>query len=543
MSAELMQWAWETALWASVAILLVVPVRWMLGRLFGARVSILAWALVPLVCVATMLPPRTVENSVRVEAGTATSVSPASTGSVAAPTTTRIEPRIPSSAVAAAWAAGALAWLLVFGMRQRALGKRIGAQRCAGRICVSDAAGIGPVVVGVFSPRVVLPADFRSRFSRSQQRLVLAHELIHIRRRDPLWNLVAVAFQCLLWFNPLVHWAASRFRRDQELACDEAVLEPRLAARRDYADALLQLDYPSAFGALAFGAHPLKERIMMLTRMRHQSQRRRRLGRSLTALLALGIGVAAWAADTGTRAATDALFAFDITVTVDGVREEGTLTITGDSVMKPVDGEAVFMARERLMFEHESVDSGWSAEIEVTRAADKTFWVAATVLKNGQVIAASKNIIKSGAPLSIEQTDPGTGTGTYRIDIAPVDMFLLAGEEAEVVSTPRSAQVFLTIGEATTVKRIEWPRAAGETEMVAFNYSGEPELWSARLAVERIGPDQVKMCIDSIERGDLSTGAGCMMFDRATRDNAYMMHSLGETGIPVRLDMVPNVHE
>lgn len=547
MSADLMQWAWEVALWASAAIVLVVPLRWALRRFFGARTSILAWTLVPLVCVATMLPPRTIESSVRVEAETATPVSPASNDSVTAPTPARIEPRIASSAVAAAWTAGALAWLLVFGMRQRALGKRIGARRCAGRICVSDAAGIGPVVVGVFSPRVVLPADFRSRFSRSQQRLVLAHELTHVRRHDPLWNLFAVVLQCLLWFNPLVHWAASRFRRDQELACDETVLESRFAARRDYADALLQLDYRSAFGALAFGTHPLKERIMMLTRMRHQSAKRRRLGRSLAALLALGIGVAAWAADTETRAAADALFAFDITVTVDGVREEGTLTVTGDSVMKPVDGEPVFMARERLLLEHESVDSGWSAEIEVTRAGDKTFWVSATVLKNGQVIAASKNMIKSGAPLSIEQTDPGTGSGTYRIDIAPLDMSLLTSEEDEAVPTPRSAQVFLTVDGNTAGKRVEWPGEPGASMQVVFDYTGEPAPWNAQVGVERLDEEQVKLCVDklelALEEGVFSASAGCMIIDVTAGENGYMFGNLGEIGVSFRMDMVPNVHE
>ncbi|MBS3743829.1 MAG: hypothetical protein KGY48_05710 [Wenzhouxiangellaceae bacterium] len=540
MSTELMQWAWEATLWASLAIALVVPVRWVLGRFCGARTSLLAWTLVPLVCVVTVLPSRTVEISVPLDAVPAMS---ASAVSVAATQSVQPAPQMQPAVMVTAWVVGALVWLLLFALRQHALDREIGRRHCRGRICFSEAARIGPMVLGVTRPKVVLPRDFRTRFSRAQQRLVLAHELTHIRRHDPLWNLVAVVFQCLLWFNPLVHWAASRFRRDQELACDEAVLESRLAARRDYANALLQLDCPSTFGALAFGAHPLKERIMMLTRMRHLSSNRRRLGRSLTALLALGIGVAAWAADTETRAAADALFAFDITVTVDGVREEGTLTVTGDSVIKPVDGEPVFLARERLLFEHESEDSGWSADIELTRAGDKTFWVSATVLKNGQVVAASKNIIKSDAPLSIEQADLGTGAGTYRIDIAPVDVPSFGDAKEEAVPTARSAQVFLSIDEATAMKRIEWPRGNGETEMVAFNYAGEAEPWDARLVVEGIGPDKVKMCIDSIELGDLSTGGGCMMFDRETRDNAYMMGSLGETGIPLRLDMVPNMHE
>lgn len=547
MSADLMQWAWEIALWASVAILLVVPLRWMLGRLFGVRVSILSWMLVPLVCVATMLPPRTVENSVRVEVGTATPVSPASTDSVAAPTKARIEPRMASSAVAAAWTAGVLAWLLVFGMRQRALGQRIGIRRCSGRICVSDASRIGPMVVGVFRPRVILPADFRSRFRRPQRRLVLAHELTHIRRRDPLWNLVAATFQCLLWFNPLVHWAASRFRRDQELACDAAVLESRSGAKREYAGALLQLDHPPSFGLPAFGGHPLKERITMLTRISSHSSNRRRLGASVAALLALGIGFAAWAADTETRAADeDGMFSFDIEITVDGVREEGTLKVTGDETVVPIAaGEPFSLARKQLLLRHESEDSDWSAHIEVTRASDVTFWVTATISKNNKVVAASRNIMRSDAPLSIEQTDPDTDAGTYRIKITPVGGAAPAGDGAsdESDSTLRSAQVVLTIDDNTVVKRIEWPMDVGAELRVPFSFAGPPQPWKARVVVERLDGNKVKLCIDHIELGDLATSSRCMMFDRSTQDNAYMMGGLGETGIPLRLDMIPNIHE
>src|SRR6056297_2368667 len=104
MSADLMQWAWEVALWASAAIVLVVPLRWVLGRLFGLRTSILAWTLVPLVCAATALPPRTVEISVPLEAVPAMS---ASTVSVAATQSVQPAPQLLPAAMVTAWVVGA----------------------------------------------------------------------------------------------------------------------------------------------------------------------------------------------------------------------------------------------------------------------------------------------------------------------------------------------------------------------------------------------------------------------------------------------------
>lgn len=543
MSAELMQWTWEATLWASIAIVLVMPMRWLLGRLFGVRVSILAWMLVPLVCAATMLPPRTVEYSVPVEAGIATPVSSTPTDSVTTPTTTRIKPRSGTSVVATAWTTGALAWLLVFSMRQRALGKRIGIRRCSGRICVSGASKIGPMVVGVFSPRVVLPADFRSRFSRSQQRLVLAHELTHIRRRDPLWNVAAATFQCLMWFNPLVHWAASRFRRDQELACDAAVLESRSGAKREYADALLQLNHSPSFGLPAFGGHPLTERITMLTRISGHSPNRHRIGVPVAALLALGIGFAAWAADTEIRETREhAMFSFDIDVTVDGVREAGTLTVTGDEMIAPIaGGKPRPLARERLLLEHESARFGWSAQVEVTRAGDETFWVAVTILKNNKVVAASKNIMTSGAPLIIEQTDPDIGGSTYRINITPV---VPDQGEAADVSSGNSAVLMLRIDDAGSVARpVRWPVEPGDAARIGMSKVDVPESWNASIEMRRQEDNRIELCFDRFEQSEMTFAimedGACIEFDANISDSAYMAGGFDDAEISWRLDLVP----
>ena len=49
----------------------------------------------------------------------------------------------------------------------------------------------GPAVVGALAPRLLLPADFTSRYGAEERRLILLHEAIHLRRRDGLANPVS----------------------------------------------------------------------------------------------------------------------------------------------------------------------------------------------------------------------------------------------------------------------------------------------------------------------------------------------------------------
>lgn len=131
-------------------------------------------------------------------------------------------------------------------------------------------AGFSPAVVGLLNPRLALPEDFASRFEAQEQHLILAHEAVHARRRDGLWNVLAVSLCVLQWFNPLAWWALRRFQRDQELACDAAALAALPAdKRRPYWDALLKAHDLSPSSALARGwrsRHPLIERLRWVQR-------------------------------------------------------------------------------------------------------------------------------------------------------------------------------------------------------------------------------------------------------------------------------------
>jgi TonB family protein len=193
----------------------------------------------------------------------------------------------------------------LFVLQQRRFVARLGRLSAAGEgIAIAQTNAGCPALIGAWRPRIVLPADFEQRYSAAERELILAHERTHRRRGDVQANGLAALLRSAFWFNPLVHFAASRFRFDQELACDANVIARFPEARRTYADAMLKTQLAGA--GLPVGCywqssqpHPLTERIAML---KQSSPGRTRIafGTGLAALLALAGSYAAWAVQPAT---------------------------------------------------------------------------------------------------------------------------------------------------------------------------------------------------------------------------------------------------
>ncbi len=81
----------------------------------------------------------------------------------------------------------------------------------------------GPVAAGVWNPVIFVPASWHD-WPADHKRIVLAHELAHHTRRDPLWRLLAELACAVHWYHPLAHWMKRRFILQCEYACDARVL-------------------------------------------------------------------------------------------------------------------------------------------------------------------------------------------------------------------------------------------------------------------------------------------------------------------------------
>jgi len=94
-----------------------------------------------------------------------------------------------------------------------------------------------PMTWGLRHAVILLPAA-ADGWSEGERRMVLRHELAHVRGADWAFGLAA-RFACsLYWFHPGVWWIARALRHDAERAADDRVISSGVA-RSDYAELLI----------------------------------------------------------------------------------------------------------------------------------------------------------------------------------------------------------------------------------------------------------------------------------------------------------------
>lgn len=161
---------------------------------------------------------------------------------------------------AAVWVTGMAAMLIYTLLSYIAVWKRVrGAVQQNGNIYVCGNIGT-PFVFGIIKPKIYLPENV----PEENWEYIIAHEQTHIRRKDYIVKIAAMAALCIHWFNPVV-WASYRLMvKDMELSCDEsAVGSFDTDVRKDYANALLNMSVKQngLSGLLAFGESNVKSRI------------------------------------------------------------------------------------------------------------------------------------------------------------------------------------------------------------------------------------------------------------------------------------------
>ena len=95
------------------------------------------------------------------------------------------------------------------------------------------------VTWGVIRPRIVVPKG-ASAWGEDRVRMVLGHEMAHVRRGDWLMQMAAELLRCVHWFNPLAWYACRRLRQEGEQASDDAVFRLGIAPS-EYAGHLVDL--------------------------------------------------------------------------------------------------------------------------------------------------------------------------------------------------------------------------------------------------------------------------------------------------------------
>jgi beta-lactamase regulating signal transducer with metallopeptidase domain len=236
-----------------------------------------------------------------------------------------------------------------------------------------------PLVAGIRRPMILLPRAVPHALDARQAEAVLVHELVHVRRRDALVNLLHLCVDALYLHHPAVRWLCTQARREREHCCDAAVVALGTDAVV-YARALATLEQlrPARPLALAAADGELLDRVRRLV---HPAPGRHprpvpTIGAAVAGALCIA-GVAAEAADRS-RPLLRAAAPPRMLVTASDPAGDFTLEVRGGRVVA-ASVAGVPVARGRLVQVRDSVtllSDGGQPRLSVRLLPDGIRWIA-----------------------------------------------------------------------------------------------------------------------------------------------------------------------
>ena len=156
----------------------------------------------------------------------------------------------------------------------------------------------GPITFGLRRPVIVFPPDVAG-LDPSVQHAIACHELLHVRRRDWVFQVVEESIRTILWFHPAIWWLIGRVQLTREQVVDQEAVR-LIESRERYVEALLAVAIRKSPGFLTpapafFRQSLLKKRVAQI--LQESTMTTRRLIMSLGA----SAGVLALAATMAVR--------------------------------------------------------------------------------------------------------------------------------------------------------------------------------------------------------------------------------------------------
>ena len=150
-------------------------------------------------------------------------------------------------------------------------------------IYVSDRVS-GPITFGLRCPVVIVPPSVLA-MPHHVQEAIAYHELLHVRRRDWLFEVLEEGLRTVFWFHPAIWWLIGRIQLSREQVVDRAAVGLTESKER-YIDALLVVALnKSRMGLvpapLFLGRRLLRQRVAQI--LQETTMTTRRLIASLTA--------------------------------------------------------------------------------------------------------------------------------------------------------------------------------------------------------------------------------------------------------------------
>ena len=153
----------------------------------------------------------------------------------------------------------------------------------------------GPITFGILQPVVVFPEAF-TELDESMQSAVACHELLHVKRRDWVWNTLDELVRTFFWFHPGFHWLVGRIQLTREQVVDEQAVT-LLGSRQIYLRSLVEIakrrNSTALPAPLFLKESQLSRRVQLLLRLREVRMSKARKNISMAVGLAL-LAVIGW---------------------------------------------------------------------------------------------------------------------------------------------------------------------------------------------------------------------------------------------------------
>jgi Zn-dependent protease with chaperone function len=245
----------------------------------------------------------------------------------------------------------------------------------------------GPAVIGLTHPEIVVPRWLLQR-SDAEQRMVIAHELEHLRARDPLLLSVACAAAALVAWHPAMWWMLSRLRLAVELDCDGRIVRSGVMPR-NYGALLIDLAGRCSSGmrigapALADGSSHLERRLIAMTPSRPKFART-----AACALAACSVVLFALACDTKLPTSAE-VNSMNVAAAEGTARRVALLGSDDSSMVYTIDGRKATAAEAHALAPEEI------ASIEVVKSKKKIGENAGSETESGKISIITKEAADS----------------------------------------------------------------------------------------------------------------------------------------------------
>ena len=151
------------------------------------------------------------------------------------------------------------------------------------------------MVTGIFRSWLIVP-ERAQNWTDDRVKMVLLHELAHVKRHDLLTHTLASVACAVNWFNPFAWYARHQMQTLREIACDDQVVT-HCKRSADYADALLDVArccrrHNMAMTVAMARTHKVEGRIMaILDSARNRTGMNRTSALLLVAMFGVLVGV------------------------------------------------------------------------------------------------------------------------------------------------------------------------------------------------------------------------------------------------------------